>query len=209
MFDVATARIRLDVEGDSQDASIAAALNVSLAVAENYCDRRFAFVREVARFPLNAWPVLMVRRYPIARVYGLTMPPNDTPVDVSGLEIHHEFGQVFLQGCGCAFAGGARGSMALDYEGGFKVLPADLEQALWFIFDQVWAANPGMGGDSAAATGGVRQFAIDGMSLTFDTSASEQAASQADGSVGAWGLIPLQAATLLQFYRAETVLGAA
>jgi hypothetical protein len=205
-FNLATAKDRLGIPADdtSRDAQITGALNVSLAMAEKYCDRRFAFVREVARFPLNNWPQLLVRRYPIVRVYALRLPPNGQEADVSELQVHHEHGIVYM--CGC---GGYRTTDAveLDYEGGFKVLPADLEFALWLVFDQVWSTTPGMGlpAGSTSADGAVRSFSIDGMSIGYDTSAAQGNAG--GGGASAWGAIPAWAIAVLDLYRAESVVG--
>lgn len=208
-FNLATAKARLGLPADdtSQDVQLTTALNVSLAMAENYCDRRFAFVREVARFPLNNWPQLLVRRYPIARVYALRLPPDGHEADVSELQLHHEHGIVYMRGCGWGGAYRTSDAVELDYEGGFKVLPADLEFALWLVFDQVWSSTPGMGlpAGSTTADGAVRSFSIDGMSIGYDTAAAQGNAG--GGGASAWGAIPAWAIAVLDLYRAESVVG--
>ena len=66
-FDLPTAKQRLSlaVADTSKDVAIQAALSASLAIAEDYCKRRFSFATEVARFYHVASGYLFVSRYPI------------------------------------------------------------------------------------------------------------------------------------------------
>jgi len=208
MYDLAAAKLRLGITDAAQDEAIEQCLATGLALAERYCDRRFAFKRETVNFPGSHWPVLMVRRYPLARVYSMTVQGGtDYAVDLSQLLVHHEFGMVRGRGAGCS----AGASIALDYEGGYKVLPPDLEFALWAIFDALWASTPGWGlpaGSSSDGSGAVRSFAIDGMSISYDTS-DEHSSGAAGGDASAWGVIPSRAVAVLNLYRAETAVGGA
>lgn len=219
-FNLATAKQRLAIDNDSQDANVQYALDMALAVAERYCDRRFAFKAETVRYVDNRWPNLLVRRWPIEEVTACTVVypagagTQTKDIDPEDLAIDHERGKVSLQPVWGARTWGAygwRANIELTYSGGYKTMPPDLQQALWMIFDEVWAATPGMGAE-AGASGAieVKQFAIDGMSLTFGTGSEETAGGQAGGAVGPWGpFLPLAATSLLQWYRAETVMGAA
>ena len=90
----------------------------------------------------------------------------------------------------------------VTYSGGYKVLPPDLELALWAIFDAVWSATPGAGKVGTATAGGVIKSlsAPDiGTVQFFDPNSS--AGSAAGGVMG--GLIPASALGILDLYRRE------
>jgi len=205
MFDLATAKARLGVTDAAQDAAITTALNGALALAERYCDRGFFFNAETARFFRPTSSRLVLRRYPVARVLSVLWTGVG---ELLPYQLQHEAGIVVL-GCGWP-TGPWPGTPTLEvaYEGGYKVLPADLELALWMTFDAVWLATPGAGAAAGAnvSPGAVRSFSIDGMSLTYSESGKGNASGH-DG--GAWGLMPASAIAALDPYRAETVAGGA
>jgi hypothetical protein len=229
-WDITTAKLRLGIEDDTQDAALQSAMDVALAVAEGYCDRRFLKQADTQEFPLPTGPTLLVRRYPLVSLETIApLDPQDEPpvepVDVSATwRIDKRRGIVFMVGmppwgasyttpvAPGAFYAGARAGFVLNYTGGYDPLPADLEQALWMVFDAVWFSTPGWGAEagsqSGAGGGAVKSFSIDGSTISFDNASGNEAASQSGGSVGAWGpYLPLGATSLLQQYRAETVVG--
>jgi hypothetical protein len=211
-FDVKTAKERLAITDDTRDALIKTCLNTALAMAENYCARAFLFRRETARYVRNDYGTLLVRRYPIETVFAVRLPPDSREIDVATIDVKHESGMVYL-GCGSGWGLAQRGTVELDYSGGYRELPADLEDALWRVFDQVWATTPGGGlpaGSTTAEAGAVRSFSIDGMSIGYDTSAQTGSGDTAGAaSPNAWGAIPAWAIATLDFYRAESVIGGA
>lgn len=225
-WDVETARVRIGLEASdaSRDPELQACMDAALAAAESYCDRRFLLMEDTDEFLRDAGPVLLVRRYPLESIKELQLleplpepPPAPVPVPDSW-RMDKKRGMVYMAG-GALPAGlgiypvgsspppswpGARPGFALTYTGGYDPLPADLEAALWLIFDALWAETPGWGAAGGSQTGGgaVRSFAIDGMSISYDT--STDAGSAGAGANKGWGFIPAKAVGVLSFYRAES-----
>ena len=78
------------------------------------------------------------------------------------------------------------------------MLPADLELALWMIFDQVWATLPGGGAGTSAAGQGIESITIpDVGTIRFGSGGASGAAG------GASGVLPLSSTTILNLYRLE------
>jgi hypothetical protein len=231
-WDLATAKARLGLTDTTQDPAVQSALDVALAIVETYCDRRFLKQDDTEEFMLPCGPSLLVRRYPLVAL-GTLAPldpvadpvPDPLPVPTTW-RMDKRRGIIFMVGAppwvafapagstppANAFYGGARAGFVLSYTGGYDTLPADLEAGMFVVFDAVWYGTPGWGAaagsQSDAGADAVKSFAIDGMTLGFDTGGTDKAASRASGDVGSWGpMLPLGATTLLQGYRAETVMG--
>jgi hypothetical protein len=204
-WDTATARARVGLAADdaSKDVPLAAAMATALALAERYTDRRFLFrENDVAHVVELNSRHLHLYRWPLVQVKTVEQVKPDGSVTLqTGWTAQLETGVVTLQGWWMHAAGEVR----VTFDGGYQPdeLPADLEAALWLIFDEVWATTPGMG--LPAGAGGpahpVRSFAIDGMSIGYDTSARDGGA--AHGAVPAWAI------STLDFYRAESAVGGA
>lgn len=222
-WDVATAKLRLGITTDTQDAALQSAMNAALAVAETYCDRRFMLQDDEQEFTLPVGPNLLMRRYPLKKLLTLKPldpqpdpPPDPVPVPVTWL-MDKKHGIVFVYGVPPWLTIAPVGSnppptryetgrgFVLSYTGGYDPLPADLEMALWFVFDQVWSTTPGWGkpaGSTASDSGVIKSFAIDGMKIDYDAGVS--AGSVGAGRAEAYGLIPANAIGVLDAYRAES-----
>lgn len=205
-WDIDTARVRIGLADDdaSKDAALTAAMATALALAERYCDRRFLFKEnDVAHvFGLSSRH-LHLYRWPLVEVKTVEYVKPDSSVTLqTGWTAQLETGVVTLQGWWMH----APGEVRVTFDGGYEpdALPADLESALWLIFDELWATTPGMGlpAGSGGTTHPVRSFAIDGMSIGYDTSAR-------DSGGAAKGAIPAWAISTLEFYRAESAVGGA
>lgn len=226
-WDLAAARARIGLPEDdtAQDTNLQAAMNVALAVAESYCDRRFMKQEDTQDFTPPIGPTLLVRRWPLDSLTSLQpLPPfadpEPDPVPVpTQWRMDKKRGMVFIVGAApyipvpAAAAGpmstaplsypwGSAAGFTLTYTGGFDPLPADLEAALWMTFDQVWASTPGYGlpAGSQSGSGAVKSFGMDGMRIDYDTQGATGAGSKAE----ARGLMPASAIGILDFYRAET-----
>lgn len=228
---IATAKARLGITDDAQDAAVQSAMDVALAAAESYCDRRFLLQDDEQEFPAPYGPTLLVRRWPLVSMATIAPfdpqaepPPDPAPVP-AGWRMDKKRGVIYMVGQGASNAGGlgiapvgsapppgpwpmGYGSgVVLTYRGGYDPLPADLEAALWMVFDNVWATTPGWGlpagSTGGAGTGAVRSFGIDGMSISYDTGTSGSGSVGA-GRAEAWGLLPANAVGILDFYRAES-----
>ncbi len=228
-WDLAAARARIGLPADdtAQDVNLQAALDTALAVAESYCDRRFLKQEDTQEFTSPIGPTLLVRRWPldslatIEPLPPLPDPPPDPVAVPSTWKMDKKRGIVWIVGQP-PWAGGVipavgssppavwpastgRVGFVLTYTGGFEKLPADLEAALWMVFDQVWATTPGYGlpaGTQANAGGAVKSFGIDGMRIDYDTATTS--GSVGAGGASAWGIVPANAVGILDFYRAET-----
>ena len=194
-YDLATAKARLNIVGATQDAALQACLDTALAVAEKYCDRHFMYAAEMASFYYPYQTGLQLTRFPIEQVIGVQGSNGNT---YANYKVFKSTGQVLFAG--------TVGSDEIDvtYAGGYKTLPADLEMALFTVFENLWYATPGWGapagGVVSTAGAAIKSVAIpDVGTIQFDTGGAASAASTA-GSFGG-GLIPASAASLLDLYK--------
>jgi hypothetical protein len=190
MFDLATAKTRLNISGTAQDAMLTAAVGAALAVAEKYCDRLFMYAAETVKFYDFRGHVIFLPRYPIVAVISETGLPTTRHVNglLGAIELH---GRHFID------------EAVISYAGGYQVLPADLELALWLIFDGLWPQfNLPVSAGAAVSPGSVGAIASisvpDVGTLRFDNGGSS---SNSGGSGAAVGFIPATAVSLLEPYR--------
>lgn len=186
MFDLATAKTRLGITGTTQDAAVQAALDVAVALAERYCDRKLAYGVDTVRFYHFSGDTMFLPRYPIVQVFASTGLPDE-------VKVHHRLGT--LEFHAATFIEEAE----ISYAGGYQVYPPDLEMSLWLMFDGIW---PTMSGQGAAAAGGgaIKAIRSNGASIEYDTSSG---ASGGFASSGADGL-PIGATSVLDTYRRTT-----
>lgn len=216
--DVARLRIGLAAGDASQDAALEVAMDTALAIAEGYCDRKFMLADDVEDYRGPATPLVLVRRYPLVALTSVQELPPAVPVPEpvpSTWRMDQRRGIVYTAGV-APFpitpvgsvplpSGWPPGGFTLLYRGGYApdALPRDLEAALWMTFDNVWATTPGWGAAAGvSSTQGVRQFSIDGMSITYDVENAASSAGAAQAS--AWGLLPATAIGILSFHRADS-----
>jgi hypothetical protein len=181
MWDLATAKARLNITTTTQDAEVQMILDAALAYAEGICDRQFLYAAQQARFYYVQGSTLQVRRYPIDQVMNISLDVDH--------KVHRTAGRF-------EFPGWLHSQeVTIDFTGGYKVLPADLELALWMVFDSLWADHSG------GAGGGLTAGAVESVTLSqvgtvrFATGAS----AQVDAS--AMGGIPPKAVSILDRYR--------
>lgn len=136
MFDLATAKIRLGITGNAQDAQVQLALDTAMAVAERHCDRRFAYSSDVAKFYNFEGDTLFLPRYPLEAVFFTRGLPET-------IKVHHRLGTVEI---GAYFRAD---EIEVNYSGGYQTLPPDLELALWGVFDVLY---PGVAGQGAGGS---------------------------------------------------------
>lgn len=146
-FNLETARIKIGLTAvdTSKDLLLTMGLNAALAIAENYCDRYFIWKRDVARFLSPPGPRLQLKRYPITYVQSVG-EAGEAPYDSSSYKVHHIHGYItrahhhhnYTHRSDYHWYHGRE--IEVVFEGGYKIddLPADLELALWGIFDVVW-----------------------------------------------------------------------
>ena len=193
-WDLQAGKARLGIAaGDTtKDAFVTAALNVALAAAEGYCNRKFLYAVERATFTHESWPTFQLQRFPIEQVVSMTCDGTA----ISKYHVQAGTGLVITDG----IVGGHQ--VTIDYAGGFKSpLPADLLAALWMCFDAWYPSISQVGSTGAAAGGGaIRSISSGGSKVDFFE------ASAGGGGGGLTGLdsgsgLPFGALNLLQPYR--------
>jgi len=167
-------------------------LDTALALAETYCNRHFMYKAvELETFSYPFAQGLQLTRYPLESVASVT-PVGQTAIGTDTYQAVLKTGQIKSLGWLSAK------QIDVVYAGGYKVLPADLELALWMIFDEVWASMPGGGAGTSAAGNGIESITIpDVGTIRFGKDGAAGAAG------GGGGVLPLSSTTILNLYRLE------
>ncbi|RLC39114.1 hypothetical protein DRH27_00510 [Candidatus Falkowbacteria bacterium] len=135
-FDLAAAKARLNIVDTSKDVEIQNALDISQGIVENYLDRKLDDAAEVETFYSVSNQTLQVRRFPITAVNSIT--------EGVAAQVDLEKGIIYFRNALIAEA------VEVDYQGGYAVLPPDLEEAMWQVFDYIWLKVDNPGGSVAA-----------------------------------------------------------
>ena len=176
-FDLETAKNRLNITDASKDDEIQLALDTALSVAENYCDRKFMFESSVVEdFIFKTNESFAVERYPIDKINSSENESGQAVTD-NLYTIDQDAGLVrFAKGC-------PNQSFKVNYDGGYKVLPLDIELALWSIFDKIWAMTQSSTG-GGVVVGGIESVAITGVgSVKYSSGSSGDDAIGSDNSL--------------------------
>jgi hypothetical protein len=145
---------------------------------------------------------ISLRRYPLTAITGIDTVENDGTLTPDG-----QANYVWEASTGLLF--GLRTTTArktlITYTAGYQVLPADLEMALWQVFDTVWASmQPGGGGSSVSGGQAIKSVTLaDVGTIHFDVGSSGNAQSSSAG----WGFIPVLAQSILDRYRRGSTVG--
>jgi hypothetical protein len=182
MFDQATAVTRLNITDPGMVALAGTTIDTALAVAETYCDRKFMLADEVETFVHPFAHMLSLQRYPIEELTSVSgsISPDARHIDKPG-------GRVIIDGLTADHV------VTVTYKGGYAVLPADLELALWMVFDNIWPMVSGTGstvGDRIASV-----TVPDVGTIKYDMGGASA------GGAEAGGLLPSSAVGILSFYR--------
>jgi hypothetical protein len=164
-FDLETARVRVGLSSSdtSQDEMLKVAMNAALGEAQRYCNRTFFFAHETVEFIHFNTITAQLSRYPLQRIFSIKS--EGVPIDSSQYHVHHNDGRIVFDRYHVAH------SLTVEYEGGYKQLPGELEVALWMLFDTMWASL-----DSSAAksdVGAIKTISVpDVGSITYATSSA-------------------------------------
>jgi hypothetical protein len=180
----------------TKDAELTQCYSIALAIVEDYLDRkilrgvyteRFFDVRYNAL--LKAWPVVS-----IDTIDG-NAPPTDLVVDKALGVIRN----VNWSNAEVAYTGGW-----LDAD-----IPMAITLAISQVFDAIWFATPGFGlvKASAVASGTVKKFSINGVSVEYVDPTSTSSSSSGN-SASDTGFITVMMKGFLDPYRRESVVGA-
>ena len=176
-FDLETAKNRLNITDASKDDEIQLALDTALSVAENYCDRKFMFETNVVeKFIYKTNESFAVERYPIDKINssenesGQAVTDNLYEIDADAGLVR--FAKVY-----------PNQSFTVNYDGGYKTIPLDLELSLWSIFDKIWAMTQSSTG-GGSVVGGIESVAITGVgSVKYSSGSSGDDAIGSDNSL--------------------------
>lgn len=174
MYDIETARIRIGLEptDTSKDAQLNVAMSASLNFAENYCDRKFMKQAESERFVHFSYCGVQLKRFPVESVEMVSADGNS----FSDFHIDMPVGRITLDSRISAHI------LTVDYVGGYEVLPADLEMALWRLFDSAYANINNTGG--SLGNGQVKAISSAGAKIEFNVSGSSDAGGSGTGGIG-------------------------
>jgi hypothetical protein len=209
-WDLATAKAYLgadDPDTPEGDLIIQQVMDETLSSVEAMLGRKLILTRETVRFLNVDSTMLLMPRFPIRQVHAVDMNGLEPP----GIAFNAPDSYVVQTKTGWIestyFPG--RPVVTVDYEGGYAVLPADLERAMWSAFltlyadtDPLTGAPPaGAGSTVVAGSGEVSSVTIaDFGTVKYDV-ASSVASESAAASSAAWGwLAPWY--TTFQRYRA-------
>jgi hypothetical protein len=191
MFDLNTAKARLNITGALQDAEVQGMLDAALALAERYCNRGFLYRAERVNFYDTTAGSLPMPRYPIDVVTKTNAIGRYHIMKSAGTILIHD--RNWWHGR----------EITIEYAGGYRTLPADLELALWEVFANLWGRHSASLTGAAAATGSgaIQSITSDGATIRYDTSGSAGAATQ--GAVDPETGFPYSALSILDLYRRE------
>ena len=176
-FDLPTARIRIGLQATdtSRDEELKSAIDFALAVAEQYCDRRFLWKVEESTFYYTSASGYNLTRYPVSRIRSLTLGDNKSGIGSNRYKMHYAHGILLLDKALVSR------QISIVYEGGYQDLPADLVIALWGIFDVIWAQ---MQGGAAVAAGEIDSITIpDVGTVRFNNKTADSSAGSSSNTI--------------------------
>ena len=217
-YDLETARIRIGLESTdtSKDVELTAAMEASLHYAEKYCDRFFMFQEDVAELIHFESSYVQLHRYPVTAVASIKFDSADfmvswvplaTAIPIGGanesswsasrpcgepLEVPYHIekktGRLVFDSRFYSH------ELTVNYSGGYAVLPADLEMALWRLFDSTWSVISATTSSAPVGGGAIKAISSQGARVEFDTS------SAGSGMGGSGGLSDSFANSILDLY---------
>lgn len=188
MFDLTTAKTRLNISDNSKDNEITLALSLALSVVEDYLDRRLEYKAETVTLFRNKENIYLLRRYPVEM---LGTVDNG---DITKAKISKPHGILFFTPSSDEFT--------LTYSGGYKELPPVIEMVLWQVFDTEY---PGIANPGTVAPDTGRQ--ISQISVPDVGTIKYESSGAASGVSADFGILSASQAALLDRYRAESVVG--
>jgi hypothetical protein len=188
-FDLATVKARKNITGTTQDVLLQDAINLSIELAERYCDRKFAFPTENETFTHVAGSTISLIRYPVSAIHGLAV---DQMTTAPKYHLESKTGLIHFDGRVVAH------EIKVNYDGGYNPIPDHLVMAFLLIFDSVWDALTNTSGGGVAA-GTIESVTLNQVGTVRYASGASAAAASATGG----GLIPANAVTMLDLYRRE------
>lgn len=201
-WDLDTAKQYLGIIDDSLDALVQKTMDEVMASVELVLQRELLFAAdtfEAFDTPRNG--KVLLPRFPIKQV--TSVDGGNPPMDIV---LNNLIGWVY------SYEFRLRTHFTIDYEGGYEILPVDLERVMYEALMSAWkSVDQETGGPKAeelASTGGeVSQVTLnDFMSVKFDTGSGSSEAEDQYEAETMWGaLYPWR--SVLQMYRSERGVG--
>ena len=197
------AKVRLEIApGDTtKDAQITLAMEMSILLAESYLNRKLLKkVDTTQSFYRVHGRMVFLERYPVESIKSIALPPVGTTMPLESVTVNPRTGGVDY------YSLHGQSEVLITYTGGYDPLPADLEWALWMLFDTLYAemeAGPisggGGGGIVIEGSGDVKSIQIyDVGKVDYDVGTT--VSNTSSGGVGA------SAALLVPSGRLEFIL---
>jgi hypothetical protein len=188
-------RVGLDATDASRDPQLEQGAALALTLVESWLDRKLLF-KDDERETLRAegGGALLLHRWPVTRIDMIA--PAGIGAELTHWIVDEARGTIHLRNY--------RGPVYVEYAGGFYPLPADLEQAIFMVFDRVWSEFAGFAAQQPVLNNGLRRVQVTGVgSLDYENIYARASFDE----VNALGAIPALASGILAPYRRETRLG--
>lgn len=171
------------------DILMSSLVDATLAVLENYLDRKLTYDVQTETFLYTHGCKFQVDRYPIEHVTHVSMNAKH--------EVHHLTGTVIF------WHDVVGTNLSVTYSGGYRVLPADLELAYWLTFDNLYSqASGGTSGAGSGFGGGeVSSISVPDVGTVRFSTSSVTTDIGSDGTGIASLVIPAVGIAILQPYR--------
>lgn len=190
-IDLATAYDKTGLtESAENDALLQATMDTTLAILENYLDRKLEYATETDSFYYTHRHSLDLDRYPVETIDSITSEGDA----VNEYKVKATAGEMLLP------RNVISKEVDVTYTGGYETFPADLETAYWLTFLQVY--NTTEGGGTTVNVNGISSITIpDVGTIRYDTSSSSSSSSGTSSSVPGHAFIPELALAILGAYR--------
>lgn len=192
-FDLQTAYARTGLEETPENsAALTGVMAASLTAVEKFLNRLLPFAQETVEVLFQHSRSIQLSRYPVERIVAVS-------ANAGGYQLHNATGMILFAHNVCSER------IQITYEGGYRQLPADLELALWLVFDALLPLAIGdQGGAGSSGSNAVESVTITGVgTVRFATSSSSSSSTSGDPTSDLYPQIPATAMGILRFYRLE------
>jgi len=127
----------LDPENSADMAQVSFLMNSAMMIADNYCQRHFAYAVSTEKFVINATKTIQLKRYPITQVESITYVSG---VEVADYILDEETGIVIFN------QEAVKTQIEVVYAGGFDPIPPDVLLALQSAVKKLYSNSLGESG---------------------------------------------------------------
>jgi hypothetical protein len=187
-FDLATAYLRTGLEPTPEnEAALQFALSATLETVEKYLDRKLMYMADVHQFFYTHHQDFNLERYPVEKVDSIVL--DGAPISIN-YKVNSSSGMLKLDHY--VF----KRELEVTYSGGYKVIPADLELALWVLFEEMLPLA--QGGSSSVSAGAIDSITVQDVgTIRFNTKNS----GSGSGAISSISGLPDSVLSLINPYR--------